>query len=54
MENLLLDLKAHNLQNRMAAVIENGSWGPQAGKLIREILSGSLCLVSKGCPKTCC
>ena len=40
MENLLLDLKAHNLQNRMAAVIENGSWGPQAGKLIREILSG--------------
>lgn len=40
MENLLLDLKAHNLQNRTAAVIENGSWGPQAGKLIREILSG--------------
>ena len=40
MENLLLDLKAHNLQNRTAAVIENGSWGPQAGKLIRDILSG--------------
>nr|WP_326125564.1 FprA family A-type flavoprotein [uncultured Oscillibacter sp.] len=40
MENLLLDLKAHNLQNRTAAVIENGSWGPQAGKLTREILSG--------------
>ena len=40
MENLLLDLKAHNLQGRTAAVIENGSWGPQAGKLMREILSG--------------
>lgn len=40
MENLLLDLKAHNLQCRTAAVIENGSWGPQAGKLAREILSG--------------
>lgn len=40
MENLLLDLKAHNLQSRTAAVIENGSWGPQAGKLMREILSG--------------
>ena len=39
MENLLLDLKAHNLQSRTAAVIENGSWGPQAGKLIRGILS---------------
>ena len=39
MENLLLDLKAHNLQNRTAAVIENGSWGPQSGKLTREILS---------------
>lgn len=39
MENLLLDLKAHNLQGRTAAVIENGSWGPQAGKLMREILS---------------
>jgi len=39
METLLLDLKAHNLQNRTAAVIENGSWAPQSGKLIREILS---------------
>ena len=40
MENLLLDLKAHNLQGRTAAVIENGSWAPQAGKLTRELLSG--------------
>lgn len=39
MENLLLDLKAHNIQNRTAAVIQNGSWAPSAGKLITEILS---------------
>ncbi len=38
MENFLLDLKAHNLQNRTVAVVENGSWGPQAGKLMREIV----------------
>lgn len=40
MENLLMDLKAHNLQNRTVALVENGSWGPQAGKLMGEILSG--------------
>ncbi len=40
MENLLTDLKAHNLQNRTVALLENGSWGPQAGKLMGEILSG--------------
>ena len=39
MENFLLDLKAHNLQNRTVAVVENGSWGPQAGKLMREIVA---------------
>lgn len=39
MENLLLDLKAHNLQNRTVALIENGSWGPQSGKLMGEIVS---------------
>lgn len=38
METLLLDLAAHNLQNRTVAVIENGSWAPVSGKLIREIL----------------
>lgn len=30
MENVLNDLKAHNLQNRTFAFIENGSWGPVA------------------------
>lgn len=40
METLLLDLKAHNLQNRTVALIENGTWAPQSGKLMTEILSG--------------
>lgn len=39
METLLLELKAHNLQNRTVAVMENGSWAPSAGKQIKEILS---------------
>ena len=39
MENLLLDLRAHNFQNRTVALVENGSWGPQAGKLMGEIVS---------------
>ena len=39
MENLLHDLAAHNLQKRRVAVIENGSWAPASGKLMRELLS---------------
>lgn len=39
MENLLLDLKAHNLQNRTAALIDNGSWAAVAGRQMRELLS---------------
>lgn len=39
METVLLDLKAHNLQNRTVAVIENGTWASTSGKLIKEILS---------------
>ncbi len=38
MENLLHDIAAHNLQNRTVAFIENGSWAPTAGKLMRAIL----------------
>lgn len=38
MENLLLDLKAHNLQNRTIAIIENGTWAPVSGKLMRSII----------------
>ncbi len=40
MENLLHDIAAHNLQNRRVAVIENGSWAPTSGKVMRELLSG--------------
>ncbi len=39
MEELLHDLAAHNLQNRTVAFLENGSWAPTSGKLMREILS---------------
>lgn len=37
METVLLDLKAHFLQNRTVAIIENGTWGAIAGKKIKEI-----------------
>ena len=39
METLLLELKGHNMQGRAVAVIENGSWAPQSGKKIRELLA---------------
>lgn len=38
MKNLLMDLQAHNLQNRGYALVENGSWSPASGKLMNEIL----------------
>jgi flavorubredoxin/rubredoxin len=37
MKNFLLDLEAHNLQNRTFSIIENGSWSPASGKLMKEI-----------------
>lgn len=39
METALLDIAAHNLQNRSVALIENGSWAATSGKLMREILA---------------
>ena len=39
MENLLHDLSAHNLQNRKVVVIENGSWAPASGKVMRELIA---------------
>ena len=39
MEELLRDLSAHNLQNRTVAFIENGSWAPTSGRLMKEIVS---------------
>ena len=38
MESFLYDLAAHNIQNRVVAIIENGSWAPTSGKLMREVL----------------
>lgn len=39
MEHLLTDMKAHNVQNRRVALMENGSWAIMAGKRMTEILS---------------
>ena len=38
MEHVLMDLKAHNLQNRTVALMENGSWGVLSGKQMKEII----------------
>ena len=38
MEELLHDLVAHNFSNKTVGIIENGTWSPVAGKLIRELL----------------
>ncbi|HKK95505.1 MAG TPA: rubredoxin [Anaerovoracaceae bacterium] len=38
MEQALLDIKVHNLSNRKVAIIENGSWGPTSGELIKCLL----------------
>lgn len=37
-ENLLMDLKAHNWQQRTVGIIENGTWAAQSGKQIRNLL----------------
>lgn len=37
-EELLHDLKAHAFQSRTWALIENGSWAPQSGKLMRAMV----------------
>ena len=40
METVLSELKAHSLQNRTVAIMENGTWAPVAGKQMREIFTG--------------
>lgn len=37
-ESFLADLKAHALKNRTVGLIQNGSWAPQSGKKMQEIL----------------
>ena len=39
MENLVHDIVNHNLQNRTIALVENGSWAPTAGGLMRAEVS---------------
>ena len=39
MDEVLRDIASHNLQNRTVGFIENGSWAPVSGKLMKEILS---------------
>ena len=40
METVLSELKAHSLQNRTVAIMENGTWAPVAGRQMREIFDG--------------
>ncbi|WP_029453120.1 FprA family A-type flavoprotein [Clostridium algidicarnis] len=40
MLDYIMDMKALNLQKRNVAIIENGSWAPKSGKLMREHLDG--------------
>lgn len=40
MEDFLYHLKIKNFQNRKFAVVENGSWAPMAGKLMKAYLEG--------------
>lgn len=40
MEDFLYHLKIKNFQNRKAAIVENGTWAPMAGKLMKAYLEG--------------
>ena len=40
MHNFLADMKALNLQKRTCVLMENGSWAPRSGGLMRECLEG--------------
>lgn len=40
MESFLAHLKSKNYQKRTVGIIENGSWAPMAGKIMKETLSG--------------
>ena len=50
MEQFLSDVVSHNLQNRTFAIIENGSWAPNAGNSVQkmlEVLKGSKFIENK-------
>ncbi|MCI1964868.1 MAG: FprA family A-type flavoprotein [Oscillospiraceae bacterium] len=42
MKNLLMDMKALNVQNRTAALVENGSWACRSGTLMRKFLEDEM------------
>ncbi len=39
MRDLLLNLKERSYQNRKVGIIENGTWAPNSGKCMKDILS---------------
>ena len=39
MRDFLCHLTERNFQNRTVALIENGSWAPQAAKVMRQMLA---------------
>ncbi|QIB69741.1 FprA family A-type flavoprotein [Aminipila butyrica] len=42
MHNYLMDMKALNVQNRTAAILENGSWACKSGTLMQEFLESNM------------
>lgn len=38
MENVVHDIVAHGIKNRTVGFIQNGSWAPSSGKLMRELM----------------
>ena len=52
MHNFLADMKALNLQKRTCALVENGSWAPRSGGLMRECLEGmkNMTILDEGLP----
>ena len=41
MHDFISRLAEHNYQNRLVGIIENGSWAPMAGKVMRALLEGN-------------
>ena len=55
MESFLHNLAAHNLQNRKVVLIQNGSWAPVCGGLMKSImekLSGTQFIEESFCIKS--
>jgi len=40
MEDFLMHLKAKNYQNRKVGIVENGTWAPTAGKVMKSYVEG--------------